>query len=119
MTNATETTPVKKAKARQPKKSTARSVAEKKTTVQALLTENRVFKPSKKFKEQAHLNDAKIYKKAQKNPQDFWAKQAEELDWFQKWNKILDWKPPFAKWFIGGKLNACYNCVDRHIETKT
>src|SRR3989338_9028322 len=57
--------------------------------------------------------------KAKKNPQAFLAKQSQALDWFQEWNKILDWKPPFAKWFVGGKLNACYNCVDRHIESKT
>ncbi|HLD69589.1 MAG TPA: AMP-binding protein, partial [Candidatus Omnitrophota bacterium] len=92
---------------------------EKTKTVQALLTENRIFKPSQKFKEQAHITDTKIYEKAKKNPQAFWAKQSQALDWFQEWNKILDWKPPFAKWFVGGKLNACYNCVDRHIESKT
>lgn len=46
--------------------------------------------------------------------QEFWSKQAETIDWFQPWNQLLDWKPPYAKWYLGGKLNACYNCVDRH-----
>lgn len=86
-------------------------------TVAALLKENRLFKSSKAFRSQAHIKDAKIYAKASKNPEKFWAECAQNLDWYKKWSKILDWKPPFAKWFIGGKLNACYNCVDRHVKT--
>ena len=84
-------------------------------TLDDLLKEHRLFKPSPPFKKQANLNDPAIYKKAQKNPQAFWAEQAKALDWYKKWGRILEWKKPFAKWFIGGKLNACYNCVDRHI----
>ncbi|HJW87471.1 MAG TPA: acetate--CoA ligase [Candidatus Brocadiaceae bacterium] len=85
-------------------------------TVDALLEEKRVFKPEKSFLSQANVKDARIYKDARKNPQKYWANWAKQLDWFQKWNKILEWKPPFAQWFIGGKLNACYNCVDRHVK---
>ena len=86
-------------------------------TLSALLKENRVFKPSKEFKSQAYIKDKSIYRKAVKNPQAFWEHQAESLTWFKKWNKILDWKLPFAQWFVGGKINACYNCVDRHINS--
>jgi acetyl-CoA synthetase len=50
-----------------------------------------------------------------KDPEGFWAEQAESLTWFAKWNKVLEWKEPHAKWFVGGKINACYNCVDRHL----
>lgn len=85
-------------------------------TVDALLEENRVFKPEKSFLSQANVKDAGIYKDARKNPKKYWENWAKQLDWFQKWNKILEWKPPFAQWFIGGKLNACYNCVDRHVK---
>ncbi len=85
-------------------------------TVDALLEENRVFKPEKSFLLQANVKDSRIYKDARKNPKKYWANWAKQLDWFQKWNKILEWKPPFAQWFIGGKLNACYNCVDRHVK---
>jgi acetyl-CoA synthetase len=98
------------------KKNTA---GHKKANVQvdALLKENRIFPPSKEFIKQANVRDKKWYASAQKNPQAFWARQAQALDWFKPWKKILDWKPPFAKWFVGGKLNACYNCVDRHVQT--
>ena len=47
----------------------------------------------------------------------FWAEQAESIDWFRKWDQVLDWKVPDARWFVGGKLNVCYNCVDRHLST--
>src|SRR5262245_65532351 len=84
-------------------------------TLSALLKEKRVFKPAKQFQSQANIKDPKIYSLAKKNPERFWAQCAENLHWYKKWNKTLVWKPPFAKWFIGGKLNACYNCVDRHV----
>ena len=85
-------------------------------TVDALLEENRVFKPEKSFLSQANVQDEGIYRDAHKNPKKYWENWAKKLDWFQKWNTILEWKPPFAQWFIGGKLNACYNCVDRHVK---
>src|SRR3989344_7661497 len=85
-------------------------------TVDALLEEKRTFKASDDFRARAFINDAKLYDEAKKNPEAFWAKCAEKLDWIKKWDKTLEWTPPFSKWFVGGKLNACYNCVDRHIK---
>ena len=58
-----------------------------------------------------------MYEQAEADPEGFWAEQAEQLHWFEKWDQVLDWSdPPFAKWFVGGKLNVAYNCVDRHVE---
>jgi acetyl-CoA synthetase len=56
----------------------------------------------------------KLYKESIDKPEKFWGNEAKELVWRKKWTKVLDWKPPFAKWFDGGKLNVCENCVDRH-----
>ena len=61
----------------------------------------------------------KIKNKASGNPEQFWAECAKNLAWFKQWDKILDWNPPFAKWFQGGKINAAYNCLDKHIESET
>ena len=58
-----------------------------------------------------------IYQKSMEEPEEFWAEQARQLDWFRTWDKVLEWKPPFAKWFVGGKLNASHICVDRHVKT--
>jgi len=85
-------------------------------TVNVLLEENRIFHPSDQFKSHAVIQDKKIYEEADRDPQGYWAKCAESLDWFKKWDQVLDWKPPFSKWFVGGKLNASYNCLDRHIK---
>lgn len=82
-----------------------------------LLKEKRTFSPSKGFKEKALVNSESVYNKAKKNREAFWEDFAEELDWFKKWRKVLDWKPPHVKWFIGGKLNVSYNCIDRHVNT--
>ena len=59
----------------------------------------------------------RLYAEAAADPEAFWAKQAEELDWFKKWDKVLEWNEPFAKWFVGGKINISYNCLDRHLTT--
>ena len=85
--------------------------------IDALLHEDRTFPPSEEFRSQANIADPKVYEEALKDPEGFWAKFAEELDWYQKWDKVLDWDPPHAKWFVGGKLNVSYNCVDRHLKT--
>jgi len=82
--------------------------------IESLLEENRRFKPAAAFALQAKANDPGIYYEASKDLQAFWAAQAENLDWFRKWDQVLEWKPPFAKWFLGGRLNVAYNCVDRH-----
>ena len=86
-------------------------------TIEDLLIEGRTFPPGKKFSKNANVNNAAIYKKAAKNPEKFWAGFAKELDWFEKWNKVSTWKAPHSKWFLGGKLNVSYNCIDRHIAT--
>jgi len=57
------------------------------------------------------------WRRSLERPEEFWAEEARQLDWFRTWDKVLDWKPPFAKWFVGGLLNASYNCVDRHVKT--
>jgi acetyl-CoA synthetase len=84
-------------------------------TIQSLLQEDRWFEPQKKFTEQANITDDSLYQLAQKDRLAFWEKMAENLDWFEKWDTVLEWEPPYAKWFVGGKLNASYNCLDRHI----
>ncbi|MFL5395697.1 MAG: acetate--CoA ligase [Myxococcales bacterium] len=85
--------------------------------IDVLLQENRKFAPSEEFRRGALLSDPSIYEAAARNPEAYWAKQAESLHWFQKWNKVLEWDPPRAKWFVGGKINISYNCIDRHIDT--
>lgn len=88
--------------------------------IESRLSEKRLFKPSKIFSAAARVGSEaaydKLYKTSIKDPEAFFAKQAEELHWHKKWRKVLEWKAPFAKWFIGGKLNASYNCLDRHLD---
>jgi acetyl-CoA synthetase len=92
-------------------------------TLDSVLKEKRVFHPCKTFTAQAKLKSMaqykKLYAQSLKNPSAFWARMAGELHWFGKWRKVLEWKPPFAKWFIGGKLNVSYNCLDRHLDGAT
>jgi len=83
-------------------------------TLATLLEETRSFPPSDAFRAQANINDPAIYEKAAADPVAFWEEQARALEWFEPWHTALEWNRPFAKWFIGGKLNACHNCVDRH-----
>jgi len=82
--------------------------------IEALLEERRTFKPPEDFADQANINDASVYESASEDPDAWWASQAERLDWFEKWDTVLEWKAPHHKWFLGGKLNAAHNCVDRH-----
>ncbi len=88
-------------------------------TIDSLLKDGRIFKPGKEFTAGAHVKDKTIYKKADKKLQTFWANAAKKLHWFKPWKKILEWNAPDAKWFVGGKLNACYNCLDRFMGTPT
>ncbi len=89
--------------------------------IESTLIENRVFPPPPEFAENAHVKSfeeyEQIYNEAAENPEAFWAKQAENLHWFKKWDTVLEWKEPHAKWFVGGEINASYNCLDRHIGT--
>ena len=80
-----------------------------------LLQEDRTFAPPAAFRANANINDPGIYERAEKDPEAFWASFASELEWFTRWSTVLEWKPPHAKWFIGGTINASVNCVDRHL----
>ena len=85
--------------------------------IDALLHENRKFPPPDSFRKNAHVSDREIYERATADPEEFWVEQANTLEWFKRWDKVLEWTPPHAKWFVGGKLNVSVNCVDRHIKT--
>ncbi|MDX1658553.1 MAG: acetate--CoA ligase [Nitriliruptorales bacterium] len=84
--------------------------------IENLLEEGRTFPPPEDFKQRAHITDAAIYDEANEDYQGFWARQADRLDWYQDWDTILEWEVPYAKWFVGGKLNVSYNCLDRHVD---
>ena len=85
-------------------------------TLSNLMREERRFEPPADLAAEANLK-ADAYERASADRLAFWAEQAERLDWAQRWDTVLDWSnPPFAKWFVGGRLNAAYNCVDRHVE---
>ena len=92
-------------------------MADKKAPVEIadLLQEDRSFPPPSEFRAKANINDPAVYERAERDPEGFWASFASELEWFAPWTKVLEWKPPHAKWFVGGKINASVNCVDRHV----
>src|ERR1700684_3911369 len=82
----------------------------------AELLEVPTFEASPEFREQALLSDPAVYEEAARDPQAWWAGQAERLHWFEPWETVLDdSNPPFYKWFVGGRLNVSYNCLDRHV----
>jgi acetyl-CoA synthetase len=80
-----------------------------------LLREDRTFPPTESFRKHALVRDESIYAEAERDPEAFWARFADELEWSRRWDRVLDWQPPHAKWFVGGKLNASANCLDRHV----
>jgi acetyl-CoA synthetase len=81
--------------------------------IDALLEENRSFPPSEEFRRNANANSEAVYDVTDREA--YWASWAEQLDWKTKWSKVLEWEPPYAKWFVGGTLNASANCLDRHL----
>ena len=83
--------------------------------IETLLDEQRRFTPPDQFKNQAHVHDAGPYDRARRDPEGYWADWAKQLEWIRPWDRVLEWKPPHAKWFLGGKLNASVNCLDRHV----
>jgi acetyl-CoA synthetase len=91
--------------------------------ITSMMEEKRVFKPSKELSQQAYIKSMaqynKIYRKSIDDPEGFWAEMAEQLDWFKKWDKVLvqDFSDAKHQWFVGGKLNVSYNCLDRHLTT--
>jgi acetyl-CoA synthetase len=84
------------------------------------MSDSKTYKPSEEFSTRAHVKSIEertdLYERARANPEHFWAELAQrELSWFRPFAKTLEWEAPFAKWFVGGRINACYNCVDRHL----
>jgi acetyl-CoA synthetase len=90
------------------------------SNITSVLKETRTFPPPREFAAQAHVKSLAEYeqlrRRAHDDPEGFWAEQARSLDWFRPWDTVLDWKEPHAKWFVGGKLNASFNCLDRHLK---
>ena len=80
-----------------------------------LLREEREFPPPEGFAARAVVNDEALFRQASESPEAYWAAQARELDWFEPWHTVMDWKPPHCQWFVGGKLNLSHNCLDRHL----
>jgi len=89
--------------------------------IESTLQETRIFPPPPEFAANAHIKSfeeyEEIYKLAAEDPEAFWASVAENLHWFKKWDKVLEWNEPHSEWFVGGRINASYNCLDRHLET--
>jgi acetyl-CoA synthetase len=85
--------------------------------INALLDEDRVFPPSAEWRQRARVTDPGVYERAAKNPEAFWEGFARELEWIEPWSTVLEWKPPHARWFVGGKLNISANCLDRHVRS--
>ncbi len=91
------------------------------TNIESFQVEDRLFPPPPAFAEQAHIKSEEqlesLRVEASADPEAFWARMAEELHWFKKWDTVLKWTPPHAEWFGGGKINVSYNCLDRHLTT--
>src|SRR5438445_5122287 len=88
--------------------------------IESILREGRKFPPSAEFTSTAWVKGVTeyeaLYRRAEQDPEDFWRECARELAWFKPFGQVLDWQYPFAKWFVGGELNAAYNCLDRHLD---
>ena len=91
--------------------------------ITSMMSEERVFNPPKELSDQAYIKSVdeyrKIYKKSVEDPEKFWGELAEQIDWFKKWDKVMieDFANAKHQWFVGGKLNVSYNCLDRHVKT--
>jgi acetyl-CoA synthetase len=89
------------------------------TSIESVLQETRSFPPAKGFADAAHVKSIAeyeaLYARAASDPEGFWAERAGELTWQTPWKRVLDWRLPDAKWFVGGKLNVSVNCLDRHV----
>jgi acetyl-CoA synthetase len=95
-------------------------MAENQSGIESSLQEHRVFHPPREFAGKAHIHSRaefdRLYRESIDHPETYWGRMAEELHWFKKWDAVLDWKPPYAKWFVGGTTNVAYNCLDHQIE---
>src|SRR3569833_2327124 len=89
--------------------------------IESVLNEDRVFPPPPEFAADAHVKSfdeyERLYAEAAADPAAYWEKQANDLHWFKRWDEPLEWDLPHAKWFVGGKINISYNCLDRHLDT--
>ncbi len=86
-------------------------------TLEALYREDRTFPPPPGFIAKANVRDPKVYERAAKDLEGFWAEQAKTLHWYKPFERVLEWEVPYAKWFPGGQLNISYNCLDRHVRS--
>ena len=84
--------------------------------IEDYLAELRTFPPPEEFARSALVRDRSMFEQAAADPEAFWSEQAKALTWFEPWDQVLDWQLPFAKWFVGGRLNVAFNCLDRHVE---
>src|SRR2546428_400997 len=91
------------------------------TNIDSVLQEQRKFECPEEFRRGAHIKSAedydRIYRESVEKPEKFWARIADELHWFKRWDRVLEWNSPWAKWFVGGQINLSYNCLDRHVQT--
>jgi acetyl-CoA synthetase len=91
------------------------------TNIESVLHEERVFPPPPEFAADAHIRSMDDYERLRREaadaPESFWARMAEEIHWFRRWDAVLRWEPPHAEWFVGGRTNVSYNCLDRHLST--
>ncbi|MDQ5846854.1 MAG: acetyl-coenzyme A synthetase, partial [Acidobacteriota bacterium] len=85
------------------------------TNIESLQHEDRVFPPPPEFSAKAHIESMeeleRLRAEASADPEAFWGRMAEELHWFKRWDTVLNWQPPHAEWFVGGKINISYNCL--------
>jgi acetyl-CoA synthetase len=88
-----------------------------KPEINALLTEGRVFAPPPDWQLHSRVTDPEVYARANADPEAFWSSFAIALEWMEPWTRVLEWTPPHAKWFVGGRLNVSANCLDRHVRT--
>ena len=79
-------------------------------------TDVRTYEPPEEFARNANINDASVYEEAEKDYEGFWEDKARQLHWFKEWDQVLNWDPPEAQWFVGGKTNVAYNCLDYQVE---
>ncbi|HEX5726346.1 MAG TPA: acetate--CoA ligase, partial [Longimicrobiaceae bacterium] len=91
-------------------------MAASESTLDTLLQEDRTFAPPEDFARACQARDPEVYARAEADPEAYWAEWAGELHWFRRWDRVLEWDPPQARWFGGGRLNAAYNCLDRHLD---
>src|SRR5580692_10715504 len=91
------------------------------SSIDSILQEQRSFEPPAEFSRRAHIQSRDeyedLYNESIAEPGKFWGRIAGELHWFKKWDKVLEWNLPWARWFVGGQINLSYNCLDRHVNS--